>query len=113
MSGSITSSLGLLVGLTDFLGVGEAVFVAIAEGFTLGLAVGEGVFEATRGVSSGVAAGVDSSIVGVTVGEDAGVEVGDDAGVSIESDSLWFGVQRESNNPDKTASARMTTEVFL
>ena len=87
--------------------------MAIAEGFTLGLAVGEGVFEATGGVTSGDAAGVDSSVVGVTVGEDAGVEVGDDAGVSIDSDSLWFGVQRESNNPDKTASARMTTRVFL
>ena len=80
MSGSITSSLGLLVGLTDYLGVGEAVFVAIAEGFTLGLAVGEGVFEATGDVTSGDAVSVASSVVGVTVG--------DDAGVSIDSDSL-------------------------
>jgi len=87
--------------------------VAIAEGFTLGLTVGEGVFEAAGGVTSGDAAGVDSSVVGVTVGEDAGVEVGDDAEVSIESDSLWFGVQRESNNPDKTANARMTSRVFF
>jgi hypothetical protein len=87
--------------------------VAIAEGFTLGLAVGEGVFEATGDVTSGDAVGVDTSVVGVTVGEDAGVEVGDDAGVSIDSDSLWFGVQRESNNPDKTANARMTTRVFF
>jgi len=62
--------------------------VAIAEGFTLGLAVGEGVFEATGDVTSGDAVGVDSSVVGFTVGDDAGVEVGDDAGVSIDSDSL-------------------------
>jgi hypothetical protein len=87
--------------------------VAIAEDFTLGLAVGEEVFDAAGGVTSADAAGVDSSLVGVTVGEDTGVEVGDDAGVSIDSDSLWFGVQRESNNPDKTANARMTTRVFF
>ena len=87
--------------------------MAIAEGLTLGLAVGEGVFEATGDVTSGDAVGVDSSVVGVTVGEDAGVEVSDDAGVSINSDSLWFGVQRESINTDKIANARMTTRVFL
>ena len=87
--------------------------MAIAEGFTLGLAVGEGVFEAEVGVTSGDAAGVDSSVIGVTVGEDAGVAMGDDAGVSIDSESLWFGVQRESINTDKTANARMTTRVFL
>ena len=87
--------------------------MAIAEGFTLGLALGEGVFEATRGVTSGDAAGVDSSVVGVTVGEDAGVAMGDDAGVSIDSESLWFGVQRESINTDKTANARMTIRVFF
>jgi hypothetical protein len=47
------------------------------------------------------------------VGEDTGVEMGDDTGVSIDSDSLWFGVQRESNNPDKTANDRMTARVFF
>jgi hypothetical protein len=47
------------------------------------------------------------------VGEDTGVEMGDDAGVSINSDSLWFGVHRESINTDKTANARMTTKVFF
>ena len=77
------------------------------------MAVGEGVFEAAGGVTSGDAAGVDSSVVGVTVGEDAGVEMGNEAGVSIESDSLWFGVQRESINTDRTANARMTTRVFF
>lgn len=74
------------MGLTDFLGVGDAAFVTIAEGFTLGLAVGEGVFETTEDVTSGDAVGVDSSVVGITVGEAAGVEIGDDAGVSINSD---------------------------
>ena len=87
--------------------------MAFAGGLTLSLAVGEGVFEAAGGVTSGDAAGVDSSVVGVTVGEDTGVRVGDEAGVSIDSDSLWFGVQRESINTDKTANARMTTRVFL
>ena len=87
--------------------------VLTAEGFTLGLAVGEGVFEATGSVSSGDAAGVDTSIVGLTVGEDADVEIGDDEGFSIDSDSLWFGVQRESINTDKTANDKMTTKVFF
>jgi FKBP-type peptidyl-prolyl cis-trans isomerase 2 len=87
--------------------------VITAEGFTLGLAVGEGVFEATGSVSSGDAAGVDTSIVGLTVGEDADVEIGDDEGFSIDSDSLWFGVQRESINTDRTANVRMTTRVFF
>jgi hypothetical protein len=77
--------------------------VAIAEGFTLGLDVGEGVFEATRGVSSAV--GVATSVVGITVGEDVGLEMGEDAGVSIDRDSLWFGVQRESINTNKTTNA--------
>ena len=76
------------------------------------MAVGEGVFEATRGVTSGDAAGVDSCVVGVTVGEDAGVAMGDDAVVSIDSESLWFGVQRDSINTDKTTNARMTIRVF-
>ena len=87
--------------------------VLTAEGFTLGLAVGEGVFEATGSVSSGDADGVDTSIVGFTVGEDADVEIVDDEGFSIDSDLLWFGVQRESINTDKTANARMTTRVFF
>jgi FKBP-type peptidyl-prolyl cis-trans isomerase 2 len=87
--------------------------VAITEGLTLGLVLGEGVFEATGSVSSGDAAGVDSSIAGFTVGEDEDVEIGDDEGFSIDSDSLWFGVQRESINTDKTANVRMTTRVFF
>jgi hypothetical protein len=87
--------------------------VLTAEGFTLGLVVGEGVFEATGSVSSGDAAGADTSIVGLTVGEDADVEIGDDEGVSIDSDSFWFGVQRERINTDKTANAKMTTKVFF
>ncbi len=87
--------------------------MTIAEGFTLGLVVGEGVFEAAGGVTSGVAGGVDSSVVGVTVGDDAGVEMDDDGGVSIDSDSLWFGVQCESINKTKTANTRMIKIVFL
>ena len=87
--------------------------VLAAEGFTLGLAVGEGVFEATGSVSSGDAAGVDSSIAGFTVGEDADVEIGDDEGFSSDRDSLWFDVQRESINTDKTANAKITTKVFF
>jgi FKBP-type peptidyl-prolyl cis-trans isomerase 2 len=87
--------------------------VLTAGGFTLGLAVGEGVFEATGSVSSGDADGFDTSIVGFTVGEDADVEIGDDEGFSIDRDSLWFGVQRESINTDKTANAKMTTRVFF
>jgi hypothetical protein len=47
------------------------------------------------------------------VGEDVGLEMGEDAGVSIDRDSLWFGVQRESINTDKTANVRMTTRVFF
>ena len=101
------------MGLTDFLGVAEAVFVAIAEGLTLGLVFGEGVFEATGGVTSAVGVGVDTSVVGITVGEDVGVEMGEDAGVSIDRDSLWFGVQRTSIKTDKTANTRMTTRVFF
>lgn len=77
------------------------------------MTVGEGVFEAAGDVTSGDAAGVDSSVVGVTAGEDTGVEVGDEAAVSIDRDSLWFGVQRESINTAKTANARMTTRVFF
>ncbi len=87
--------------------------MVFAEGFTLGLAVGEGVFEAAGGVTSADAAGFDCSVVGVTVGEDVGVGMGDDAGVSIDSDLLWFGVQRESINTDKTANTRMTIRVFF
>jgi FKBP-type peptidyl-prolyl cis-trans isomerase 2 len=87
--------------------------VLTAEGFTLGLAVGEGVFEATGSVASAVGVGVDTSIVGFTVGEDVGVEIGDDEGFSIDRDSLWFDVQRESINTDKTANAKMTTRVFF
>jgi hypothetical protein len=95
--------------------------VAIAEGLTLGLVFGEGVFEATGGISSGVEGDVDTSIFGFTVGEDAGVEIGDDAGVeigddaedSIDRDSLWVGVQRESINMDRTTNTRMTIRVFL
>ena len=55
-----------------------------AEGFTLGLAVGEGVFEATGSVSSGDADGVDSS----TIGFDVGDGVGENVGASINRDSL-------------------------
>jgi hypothetical protein len=77
------------------------------------LVVGEGVFEATGGVTSAVGVGVDTSIVGITVGEDVGVEMGEDAGVSIDGDSFWIGVQRESINMDKTANAKMTTKVFF
>jgi len=87
--------------------------VLTPEGFTLGLAFGEGVFEATGSVSSGDAAGVGTSVVGFTVGEDEDVEIGDDEGFSIDSDSLWFDVQRESINTDKTANAKMTTKVFF
>jgi hypothetical protein len=72
------------VGLTDFLGVAEAVFVAIAEGLTLGLVFGEGVFEAIGGISSGDAAAVDSSTIGI----DVGVGVGEKVGASIDRDSL-------------------------
>ncbi|MSZ25286.1 MAG: hypothetical protein F2635_01410 [Actinobacteria bacterium] len=62
--------------------------MTIAEGFTLGLVVGEGVFEATRGVSSAIADGDDTSFVGATVGDVAGVEMGDDTGDSIDRVSL-------------------------
>jgi hypothetical protein len=87
--------------------------VTIAEGLTLGLVFGEGVFEATGGISSEVEGDVDTSIVGFTVGEDAGVEIGDAAEDSIDRDSLWVGVQRESINTAKTTNTRMTVRVFL
>lgn len=65
--------------------------MTIAEGFTLGLVIGEGVFEATRGVSSAIADGDDTSVVGfvgITVGDEAGVEMGDDTADSIDRVSL-------------------------
>ena len=87
--------------------------VLTAGGFTLGLAVGEGVFEATGSVSSGDADGFDTSIVGFTVGEDAAVEIGDDEGFSIDRDSLWFDVQRESRNRKMSINKIATRRVFL
>ncbi len=83
--------------------------VLTAEGFTLGLAVGEGVFETTGSVSSGDAAGVDSSTIGLDVGDG----VGENVGASIDLDSLWFGVQRTSKNAERTESKRKITRVFL
>jgi hypothetical protein len=82
VSGSITSSLGLLVGLTDFRGVGDTAIVFVAEGLTVGEAVGEadgeGVSVAIGDASSGSEDCVGSKRVGL----------GDAVGVSADIDSL-------------------------
>jgi hypothetical protein len=84
VSGSITSLLGLLVGLTDFRGVGDTVIVFVADGLTVGEAVGEadgeGVSDAIGDASSGSEDCVGSKRVGLGLG--------DAVGVSTDIDSL-------------------------
>ena len=77
---SVASSLGLLVGLTDFRGVGDSVLDFVAEGLTVGEADGEGVSVDIGDVSSGSEDCVGS--IRLALG------VGDAVGVSADKDSL-------------------------